>query len=269
MNVPKGNKKQSRLLARLERGGAIVEPLNCGTAILLRFEGERRVKCDAAWIQQWLSAGTARMDGDRLSLTDAGKASVKRAIALGMDHPYRAGHGVTATQRHEDGDVVARLVNLDESPLSRLATLRSHDGGKWLEPHELAAGERLRVDFESAQLRQRVTMSYDPSHVASGSKASRNGREDLSTGALSARQRVSDALDAVGPELGSIAMDVCCFLKGLEAVESERRWPRRSAKLLLKTALAGLGRHYFPVARGKAQAKGVFQWGTEDYRPHL
>ena len=71
--------------------------------------------------------------------------------------------------------------------------------------------------------------------------------------------RVEHALRAVGPELGGVLVDVCCFLKGLEAVKREREWPARSAKLMLCTALAALDRHHNPERFEAGACKGRAQ----------
>ena len=95
------------------------------------------------------------------------------------------------------------------------------------------------------------------------------GKADLSDAALSARHRVEGAINAVGPELSGILIDVCCFLKGLETVEHERGWPARSAKIVLKTALAVLARHYEPQPASDGGKSSIRHWGGQGYRPSL
>ena len=67
---------------------------------------------------------------------------------------------------------------------------------------------------------------------------------DLSDNALDARSRLEQAVAVLGPDLSGVVLDVCCFLKGLEGIERERRWPPRSAKLMLRTGLDLLAAHY-------------------------
>ena len=140
-------------------------------------------------------------------------------------------------------------VNANESPLGRLMALKNKAGKPWLEADAFNAAEKLRMDFTKGQFMQRVTSSWDPTagNKTSGSVA--GGMTDLSDLAMDARQRVDRAMQIVGPELGGLLTDVCCYLKGLQTVERERNWPPRSAKLVLKVALDLLARHYRMSAR--------------------
>jgi len=133
---------------------------------------------------------------------------------------------------------------------------------------QFRAGERLRGDFEKANLQPRVSANWEAS-VASGGRGSTVG--DLSDFALDARRRVDKAIAAMGPELADVVLDVCCFLKGMETLERERGWPPRSAKLLLRTALTVLARHYglqSEIDHAGRKPK-VRSWGAPGYRPSL
>src|SRR5690606_35247452 len=159
-------------------------------------------------------------------------------------------------------------VNLDESPLARLRRTRGRDGQPLVGAVEFAAGERLRADYTRAQIMPRVTANWTAA-VAGGRRDGAGGVAELTEAIIAARRRVEQALIAVGPEFASLLIDFCCFLKGIEEVERERAWPVRSAKLVLRLALASLARHYglATVARGAPSA--VRHWGTADYRPRI
>ena len=139
-----------------------------------------------------------------------------------------------------------------ESPLARLAKRRGRDGRALIAAHHLMAGERLRADFTRAHLMPRTTSNWE-SPMSSG----RSGGEITGQSTdvmIASRQRVTQALDAVGPEFSGLLLDVCCFLKGLEDIERERCWPIRSAKVVLQLGLDRLARHYGYAAQAKGRS---------------
>jgi hypothetical protein len=200
--------------------------------------------------------------GSILTLSTEGNSHVKRML-----HPeagYAAQHGELAVQQVIPDEAPA-LVNLHESPLARLYQRRDKEGKTWLGECEFAAGERLRADFERAGLQPRISAHWEAG-VASGGRGGA-GMADISDFALDARKRVDAAMSMLEPALAGVALDICCFLKGLEQVERERSWPPRSAKLMLRTALALLARHYGLAGGGQSKAR-MQHWGAPDYRPH-
>lgn len=94
----------------------------------------------------------------------------------------------------------------------------------------------------------------------------------MSDQALASRQRVLQALEAVGPELAGVLIDVCCHLLGLSEAERSRGWPQRSGKVILQIALTRLARHYGILSEedmsGTVRAR-LRHWGVEDFRPSL
>jgi hypothetical protein len=131
-----------------------------------------------------------------------------------------------------------------ESPLAWLARRRGRDGRPLIEPHQLQSGERLRADFTRANMMPRTTANWT-NPIASGRRGAGGERASTFTETtIAARQRVNNALNAVGPEFSGLLIDVCCFLKSLADIERERAWPMRSAKVVLQLALDRLARHY-------------------------
>lgn len=151
-----------------------------------------------------------------------------------------------------------------ESPLVWLARRRGRDGQAMILPHQLQAGERLRADFTRAQLMPRTTSNWSSPTSSGGRGAGDNRAGDFTDATIAARQRVNQALDAVGPEFSGLLLDVCCFLKGLADLEQDRGWPARSAKVVLQLGLDRLARHYGYAAQAKGQANAPIRtWLAE------
>ena len=107
-----------------------------------------------------------------------------------------------------------------ESPLAWLASRKDKAGRPLLSEVEFAAGEKLRADFWFAEMTLRVTANW--SLLLGGGGGQRGAPDigpDIRDSIIAARERVGRALAAVGPDLAGVLIDVCCFLKGLEASE--------------------------------------------------
>lgn len=105
----------------------------------------------------------------------------------------------------------------------------------FLEPHHTEAAHLVTRLFERAMLRQRVTMSYDPTRV--DSRRNSNGQVELADNVENARQALSSLAKAIPADCWGVLCDVCIYDKGLQEIEAHRRWPRRSAKLVLRIGL--------------------------------
>ncbi|KAF0124294.1 MAG: DNA replication initiation ATPase [Methylocystaceae bacterium] len=267
-----------RLLKALAEPGArgALSPLEASTLVVLAARKGvtvARARFAAAASDAALAEGLARWEQDggerRLSLTDAGRAYLRRLSAPDVDQaePFRAQHASYALRQFEKG-ARPTLVNDAESPLAWLARRKDREGRTFLDAAQLEAGERFRRDIEQAQLLQRVTANWEASINAARQGADAGAVSEV---AIDARRRLARAVDATGPELAGLLTDVCGYLKGMEIVESERGWPPRSAKVVLKIALDRLARHYGLAveARGRDRAESLLHWGAEDYRPRV
>ena len=183
---------------------------------------------------------------------------------------FRLQHGgVFRRPRGRDDTVGAAFVNAAESPLAWLARRKDRGGRPLIDAAQLQAGERLRADFTRAGLSPRVTANWI-APVAQDRRGTSDGAGAFADLVFAAKDRLARTLDAVGPEFAGLLLDVCCFLKGLEAIERERRWPPRTARIVLSLALDRLARHYGigGEARGPARAR-TRAWQAEGARPTI
>lgn len=210
------------------------------------------------FVRRLLPAGTARREGDvfRIAGPDGaatlpaaevaamisagsldGDAEACRPNALTAQWLKRAlieEDAFAAQHRIETRGPAGERLNLAESPLQRLATAAAGETTPFLARGQVEAGERVRKLFERAQLGPRLTMHYSAAQVAGGRAG---GAGEIGDMAADARQTLARLHTILPRDCADVVLDVCGALKGLQQIETERGWPRRSAKLVLRIGL--------------------------------
>ena len=270
-----------RILRRLsELGALLVVAPDMEKAVVLKGTVrtavlERRY-AQAMALKDWIQvAHSGRVISYEISM--AGRAALRRMLEedeegmrapagqgfaeapAGFAHAFGDQHRVWGERRLPDpeGDRPRRLrANLAESPLGILARRRDKDGTPFLSADLVAAGERLREDFELAQMGPRVAQNWE--RFLTGGERSRfqPAQGGGGGGSERARARVAAALRDLGPGLGDMVLRCCCFLEGLEAAERRLGWSARSGKIVLRIALIRLKRHYDETYGGAAPLIG-------------
>lgn len=267
-------REERRVLGRLaEPGAVLVIAPEMEKAVVLR--GTVRIAVMARELAQGLALRdwiVAKHAGRVTSyeISSVGRAALRRMVAAeraaaGEDPgttetPHAGQHrdwGERAVPEGQGGRPARIRANLAESPLAVLARRRDTNGKPFLAPELVAAGERLREDFELAQMGPRVAQNWE--RFMTGA-ARGQYRPDLGTGGPGgserARARVAAALSELGPGLGDMVLRCCCFLEGLEAAEKRMGWSARSGKIVLRIALMRLKRHYDETYGGAAPLIG-------------
>lgn len=249
----------SRLLRHLSEPGAygVDSPLGCGRIALYR-RGAGGATLGAGYVpaaeaEALVAAGFAGW------VAEAGK----RRLRLAGTEPDRPRATTTVMI---DGEAQQVVLDERESPLLWLHRRPGKDGAPQISAAEFAAGERFRADLTLAQMLPRMTVNWDAA-LAAGTHAPARGPAEASDSSLAARQRVRHACRRLGPELSGLAIDVCGFLKGLDQVERERKWPARSAKVVLRLALSALVENY--GLGGKQGRSESHAWRAADARPTI
>jgi hypothetical protein len=236
----------ARLLARLDEADAYARPDPLTEDSLLVRRGGDGVSVGSgrfavATGHRLVSDDLATWDetGARLTISAAGRAHLRRRAA-GAPLAYLAQHhDLTVDTAGDPAGPVLR--NASENPLAWMARRRGGDGAPLIDPASFEAGERLRRDMTVAALLPRMGGAFGAPRVDGGGPRDPASAFDH---VVAARQRVRGALDAVGSDLSGLLIDLCGFLKGLERIEAERRWPARSAKVVARIALGRLAEHY-------------------------
>jgi hypothetical protein len=211
-------------------------------------------------VARLVSEGVLVMDGEVCLPAPMARGWVRRQL-VETETPFASQHRIEV--RRVDGTVI----DLAESPLARLAVPASGEVRAFLEPHQVEAGERVRRLCERARLQPRVTMSYSAAHTAGGKGSV--AAADISDAAADARKRLADIPRMLPADCAGVVIDVCGLLKGLQTVETERGWPRRSAKLVLRIGLDQLAQHYGLSREAIGpEARRTRHWLGDGSRPH-
>ncbi|MFD1341357.1 DUF6456 domain-containing protein [Litorisediminicola beolgyonensis] len=236
--------EEQRVLRRLcETGAVLAVAADMDKAVVVRDSagGSLRTAVVASPVAQALALkGWIGCDApgriSRYRITGTGRQALAGMIGA-QESRARGLAEAGAAFRHAgaDGDCDAEAGRktrfaLADSPLAALARRRDRDGTPFLAEALVSAGERLREDYELAQMTDAALAS------ATGGAALR--------GASAAKARLEQALADLGPGLSDVALRCCCQLEGLETAERRLGWSARSGKVVLRIALQRLRRHY-------------------------
>lgn len=258
-----------RVLRRLTEPGAVLAVASeMDKAVVVRdgADGQtlrtavvERAVAQALALKDWIACDQPGRIA-RYRITQAGRAAVSRMLAEAENAAQRANQGFAEAaspflaQHGGLGAVPGHLpeapgkgrskarYHFGESPLTALARRKDRDGTPFLSHALVSAGERLREDFELAQMGPRTGQNWD--RFLTGAVDESFGPGDAMGGSKPARDRVAGALRDLGPGLGDVALRCCCYLEGLEATEKRMGWSARSGKIVLRIALQRLKRHY-------------------------
>lgn len=263
------SREAERLLAVLSAAETrvMVDPTDEGSVIVHRKRagisvgaGRFGIADAEALIRQDLARWRRGEAGQRtLVLSEVGRSHLRRASVDEPEAAFLHQHRETAiaTIQTEVGPKRVR-VDTEESPLDWLRRRKDRTGVAMIDEAAYQAGERLRTDIMLAGLLPGVTARWDATPTGGGPASPSEATDRM----IAARQRIRHAFDAVGADFSDLLMDLCGFLKGLEQIERERGWPQRSAKIVVRLALARLAEHYGieATARGPAASRGIKTW---------
>ncbi len=252
------DQEAKRILRRLcEQGAVLAVAKEMETSVVVRETGEGeqlrtavvdREIAQAMALKDWITCPDPEMRVARYFITNTGRSALRRLTAedenraSGFAEKRAALESDAAWDLQEIEGVVRQPTRYyaTESPLIGLARRKDRDGDPFLKRDLVAAGERLREDYELAQVGTEPVESWDAFVTGGETDASVEGP----AGSIAARNRVAHALSDLGPGLGDVALRCCCFLEGLEQTEKTMGWSARSGKIVLRIALQRLKRHY-------------------------
>ncbi len=250
-----------RVLRRLSEPRAVLAVAqNMQKAIVIRDAGtDMEVRtaiveneiAEAMALKSWIACATPGRVS-RYHITREGRLALNKMLAESENRASGFSEAPTAFQgapmntvKAPTAETVARKrirYSVTETPVVALARRKDREGRPFLSQDLVRAGERLREDFELAQIPQDEVNTTEGLQRFLMNLSPCKGRLEAA-----AQDRVVNALRELGPGLGDVVLRCCCFLEGLEKAEKRMGWSARSGKIVLRIALQRLKRHYDTV----------------------
>lgn len=253
-----------RILRRLcESGAVLAVAADMDKAVVVReTEGAtartavvERPVAQAMVLKNWIVCDAPGRIS-RYRITAVGRSALNKILAEAENQAQgfaemQAGFSGMDGDPHE-GAAAGRAMRFSvaDSPLTALARRRDKDGEAFLTEALVAAGERLREDFELAQMGPLQAKNWKK-FLSGDNRASYVTDPGVNGAPAMARERVVQAAHELGEGLADVALRCCCFLEGLESAEKRLGWSARSGKIVLRIALIRLSEYY------RSQAGGV------------
>lgn len=245
-----------RILRRLcEPGACLAVAADLEKAVVVRDVQEGRTVrtavvdrpvAQAMALKDWISCAVPGRIS-RYQITNSGRVALKALLAKhdGARNGFSEGavHFDTGRPVGPANAETQGRYSYSESPISAMARRKDKGGNPFLSAELVSVAERLREDFEVAQMGPKPAQNWEQ-YLGDGPEPGTIAEAVVSDASDGARQRVSKALRALGPGLGDVVLRVCCYLEGLEAAEKRMGWSARSGKVVLRIALQRLKQHY-------------------------
>jgi len=198
-------------------------------------------------LRDWISCGNTVGRVLRYRITPAGRIALRELTAKQENQARAMAEGPQAFEHAPRGvgtwePTPMTRMPLQESPVVSLSRRKDRDGQAFLNRAMVRASERLREDYELAQVD--AQRHGKPSPDWQGILNAIETHTLASTNVKDAEGQVRMALRFLGPGLSEVAWRCCCLLEGMETTEKQMGWAARSGKVVLRIALQRLVLHY-------------------------
>ena len=242
----RADKKLARVLAQMQEKGLTLSRQPDGS-YAARYQGRICARLSANEARSACTAGILiAHDDQQLQCSEQADSWLRRHTVDEPQSAFAAQHR-DMHQVHlidSEGSLFTAHKNAAESPLAWLRRRGGKEKVPFLTAAEFAAAERLRQDYYRSSLSQKLCADWQIPARGTTAQGPRNAVLDAADNALAAKERFMQALGALGPGLDDLVFSLCIREISLGAVEKARKWPKRTAKVVLKLALERLARHY-------------------------